>query len=58
MTITEVAYLGPVGTYSHQVAIKRFGEKLKACPFSSITDICAYVSEDETRRAVVPVENS
>jgi chorismate mutase / prephenate dehydratase len=56
--IKEVAYLGPEGTYSHITAQKHFGSNVKLIPMSSIIDVCNFASEDTTRRAFVPVENS
>lgn len=59
MAIKEVSYLGPVGTYSHLVAEKRYGAKCRMVPFSSVVDVCSYVAESPaTRRGIVPIENS
>lgn len=60
----RVAYLGPVGTYSHQAALMRFGrgsakdsvEAYVAC--RSIPEIFATVSRGEAETGVVPIENS
>jgi prephenate dehydratase len=53
-----VAYLGPIGTFSHLVARKRFrsDERLVACP--SIGAIFEFLLGDPAALAVVPVENS
>jgi chorismate mutase / prephenate dehydratase len=56
--IKEVGYLGPEGTYSHIIALKHFGNKVKLIPLPSIIDVCNFASEDEYRRGLVPVENS
>ena len=56
--IKEVAYLGPEGTYSHIVALKHFGNKVKLIPLPSIIDVCNFASENVNRRGLVPVENS
>ena len=56
--IKEVAYLGPKGTYSHIIAKKHFGENVKLIPMPSIIDICLFAEKSETRRGIVPVENS
>lgn len=58
MAITEVAFLGPIGTYSHLVAQKRFGTRHRMTPLSTILDVCSYVAAKPTRRGVVPIENS
>lgn len=54
----EVAYLGPEGTYSHQVAAKRYGRTAKLVPCPSIVDVFAYAARKPSRHAVVPIENS
>jgi prephenate dehydratase len=56
--MAPVAYLGPLGTFSHLVARKRFrsDERLIACP--SIGAIFQFLLADPTALAVVPVENS
>jgi chorismate mutase / prephenate dehydratase len=56
--ITEVAFLGPEGTYSHIIAKKHYGDKVKGVPLSSIMDICSFAAESPNRRGLVPVENS
>lgn len=58
MALTEVAFLGPIGTYSHLVAEKRFGRKCKLVPFPSILQVCTYVSKKPARRGIIPIENS
>lgn len=58
MALTEVAFLGPVGTYSHLVAEKRFGSKCKLVPFPSILQVCTFVSKGKLRRGIIPIENS
>lgn len=58
MQTKEVAFLGPLGTYSHLVACKRFGTKVKMMPMATILDVCTYVTRHPASRGVVPIENS
>ena len=58
MALTEVAYLGPMGTYSHLVAEKRYGRKCKLVPFPSILQVCAFVSKHPSSHGIIPIENS
>jgi prephenate dehydratase len=54
----EVAYLGPVGTYSHLVAEKKYGKGCQMVPLPTVLDVCAYVSRKPGRHGIVPIENS
>ena len=58
MAVAEVAYLGPEGTYSNLLAMKRFGSRCKMTALPTITDVCAHVAGHSSRRGVVPIENS
>lgn len=58
MCITEVAYLGPIGTYSNLVAQKYYGAKTRMVPMATILDVCSFVSRSATRRGIIPSENS
>ncbi|MBP2623038.1 prephenate dehydratase [Streptococcus oricebi] len=52
-----VAFLGPKGSFSHQVAQKAFPQgELKACP--NITEVIKAYEAGQVDYAVVPVENS
>lgn len=55
----EVVYLGPEGTYSHEVARKRFrGEEVRFVPRETVREMCAYVARRRSRCGVVPIVNS
>jgi len=54
----SVAYLGPVGTNSHQAAWGRFGSAATYVPVSAIGDVFDEVSREAVSFGVVPVENS
>lgn len=54
----SVGYLGPEGTFSHQVAKKRFGAKTRFVPCSGIHEIFEFIKAGRGRLGVVPVENS
>jgi len=58
MSKVEIAYLGPAGTYSHLVAMKRFGRKAHLVPFPSITEVCNHVARHHSSMGIVPIENS
>jgi chorismate mutase/prephenate dehydratase len=58
MAQPEVAYLGPVGTYSHLMAEKRFGKKANMVPMPTIHDVCSFVAKGAGKRGIVPIENS
>lgn len=54
----RIAYLGPLASYTHLAAIKRFGEKVDLMPAGDISSIFAEVESGEADFGVVPVENS
>jgi len=56
--MSGVAYLGPEGTFSHLVAVRRFGKRANLMPCSSVGEAIEHALEDAAIRAVVPVENS
>ena len=58
MATTQLAFLGPLGTYSHLVAEKRFGRNYKTVPLPTVLDVCTFVAEKRNRCGVVPIENS
>ncbi len=53
-----IAYLGPEATFTHQAALKRFGNSLKYSATRTITDVFQEVARGQADYGVVPVENS
>lgn len=54
----QVAFLGPLGTFSEQAVWSFFGHSVDVLPVESIEQACHVVQVDQTDYAVVPVENS
>ena len=54
----KVAFLGPEFTYSHQAALKRFGQSSKMDPKASIAQVFKAVESGTCQAGLVPVENS
>jgi chorismate mutase / prephenate dehydratase len=52
-----VAYLGPDGTFSHLVALRRFPRR-KGRPCSTLTEVFHAVRSGEAGAGIVPIENS
>ncbi|MCX8493950.1 MAG: hypothetical protein ORN23_06950 [Chthoniobacterales bacterium] len=53
----KVAYLGPEGTFSHLVALRRF-PKRAGLPVATITEVFHAVRSGQAQLGVVPIENS
>ncbi|HSV73048.1 MAG TPA: prephenate dehydratase [Chthonomonadales bacterium] len=53
-----VSYLGPVGTFSHQAAIQKFGSSAGFAPADSIADIFAQTERGVADYGIAPLENS
>ena len=53
-----VAYLGPMGTYSEEAVIKRFGHAANRFATTSIDEVFRFVEVGSANYGIVPVENS
>ncbi len=53
-----ISYLGPEATYSHQAALKRFGNSLAYAPQKTIGDVFLEVTKGRADYGVIPIENS
>lgn len=54
----QVAYLGPAGTFSELVTLKRFGRRLPRVPLPGIYEVFEYVRKHRDAAGIVPIENS
>ncbi|MEO8826457.1 MAG: prephenate dehydratase domain-containing protein, partial [Chthoniobacterales bacterium] len=54
----NIAYLGPEGTFSHILALRRFGKNCDLVPCQTLEAIFDHVLLDPQNQAIVPVENS
>lgn len=54
----RIAYLGPKATFTHQAAVKQFGDSMEYRPMTTINDVFAEVDKGEADFGVIPIENS
>ncbi|ABK81923.1 prephenate dehydratase [Campylobacter fetus] len=54
----KVAFLGPIGTYTHQAAESRFGAMSSYTALSSIEAVFRELDNKEAKYGVVPIENN
>ncbi len=54
----KIAFLGPVGTFTHAAALKHFGKAATTVPLATINDVFREVESGAAMYGVVPVENS
>ncbi|WP_227674546.1 prephenate dehydratase [Psychrobacter jeotgali] len=54
----RIAFLGPIGTFTHAAALKHFGKAADTMPLTTITDVFREVEAGTAMYGVVPVENS
>lgn len=53
----KVGYLGPSGSFTHNVAVKAFPDD-ERMPFANITEVIKSYEEGIVDYAIIPVENS
>jgi chorismate mutase/prephenate dehydratase len=54
----QVAFLGPLGTFSHAAVSEQFGSRAEPVPVNSIAEVFDEVEHRRVTYGVVPVENS
>lgn len=54
----SIAYLGPEGTFSHILALRRFGRKRDLVACQTIEGVFDFLLQNSHSQAIVPVENS
>jgi len=54
----RIAFLGPIGTYTHQAAESRFGANAKYLPLLNIEAVFKAIANKEAKYGVVPIENN
>lgn len=54
----RVSYLGPAGSYSHEVGIKLLGSQSTFLPHARLSDVVRSVESGESAIAILPFENS
>jgi chorismate mutase/prephenate dehydratase len=58
MPTQPIAFLGPEGTFSHLVALRRFGTGREMLPCPDLSGAFDVLRQDRRALAVVPIENS
>lgn len=53
-----IAYFGKPGTYSHEVAMRRFGKRAEFTPRRTISEVFDAVAGNDAAYGVVPIENT
>lgn len=54
----KIAFLGPEGSYTHQVAESRFGAMSSYIPLNSVEAVFHVLENKEAKYGVVPIENN
>ena len=56
--LPKIAFLGPLGTFSHEATIHFFGSSIELTPTTSIKNIFQIIERNESDYGIVPIENS
>ncbi|HVT81619.1 MAG TPA: prephenate dehydratase [Phycisphaerae bacterium] len=54
----RIAFLGPVGSYSHLASVKKFGSSVEHVPLTDIAAVFKEVDRGHADLGLVPIENS
>ncbi len=54
----KIAFLGPIGTFSHLCVLKHFGKNIEIKPCQTLEEVFASVEQGDAYYGVVPFENS
>ena len=54
----RIGYLGPEGSFSHQAAMRKFGQSVEYLPLADIRAVFEEVSHGHCALGIVPIENS
>src|SRR5438477_8881070 len=54
----RVGFLQPIGTFSHEAALRQFGHSAEMVPWATIPEVILATARREVDYGVVPVENS
>lgn len=54
----KVAFLGPIGSYTHQAAEERFGAMSEYIPLNTISAVFEALSHKRVKYGVIPLENN
>lgn len=54
----KIAFLGPIGTFSHTCVLRHFGQNIDILPYDTLDEVFRSVENDEAHYGVIPFENS
>lgn len=54
----KVAFLGPIGSYTHQAAVQRFGAMSEYIPLATIRSVFDALCAKRVKYGAVPIENN